>query len=255
MTGDAGPVEHGSRTRRPGRSVATAVGVLLLLSGGTAVGAGLLGQDAAPPAPPDFPVVAADSNPVPEVPATNPPSAPEQSPVAPNPGALPAPTTLPPPEPTAAEVAAPAPVAVHIPAIDVSSELITVGLNPDGTLEVPQPGPDYDKAAWFEGSPRPGETGPAVIEGHVDSAANGPSVFYELGAVAPGDRVEVARADGSSVTFEVYDVRVVPKDDFPTLAVYGNTAGSELRLITCGGPFDSSSGHYVDNTVVFARQV
>jgi len=79
------------------------------------------------------------------------------------------------------------------------------------------------------------------------------AVFYSLGALEPGNRVEVARADGSTVAFEVYDVRVVPKDDFPTLEVYGNTDGPELRLITCGGPFDRSAGHYEDNVVVFAR--
>jgi LPXTG-site transpeptidase (sortase) family protein len=120
---------------------------------------------------------------------------------------------------------------------------------------VPQPGPDYDKAAWFDGSPRPGDVGPAVIEGHVDSAKNGPSVFYSLGEIAAGDRIDVARADGTTVTFQVDEVRVVPKDDFPTLEVYGNTDGPELRLITCGGPFDSSAGHYEDNVVVFASQV
>jgi LPXTG-site transpeptidase (sortase) family protein len=146
-------------------------------------------------------------------------------------------------------------VSISIPAIDVRSDLITLGANPDGTLQVPQPGPDYDKAAWFDGSPRPGDVGPAVVEGHVDSAENGPSVFYSLGTLTAGDRIVVARADGSSVPFEVDEVRVVPKDDFPTLEVYGNTEGPELRLITCGGPFDSSAGHYEDNVVVFASQI
>ena len=141
---------------------------------------------------------------------------------------------------------------MSIPAIGVTSELITLGLNTDGTLAVPQPGPDYDKAAWFDGSPRPGDIGPAVIEGHVDSAENGPSVFYRLGDLAVGDRVDVTRADGTTVAFVVDEVRVVPKDDFPTLDVYGNTDGPELRLITCGGPFDSAAGSYEDNVVVFA---
>ncbi len=131
------------------------------------------------------------------------------------------------------------------------SDLITVGLNRDGALEVPQPGPDYDKAAWFDGSPRPGAVGPAVIEGHVDSAANGPSVFYALGELVAGDRIEVTRADGSVVAFVVDEVRIVPKDDFPTFAVYGNTEGPELRLITCGGPFDRRTGHYRDNIIVY----
>lgn len=245
MTTDAGREENASRARRPGSKILTATAALLLLGGGTAVAVGVLGQDADPPAPPPAAQESAEREPDPST----------------TPGAVPAPPT-PAPSPSSStsvpvEPAEPValPVAVSIPAIDVQSELITVGLNPDGTLEVPQPGPDYDKAAWFKGSPRPGELGPAVIEGHVDSAKNGPSVFYELGALAAGDEVEVTREDGSVVTFVVYDVRVVPKDDFPTLEVYGNTTGPELRLITCGGPFDSTAGSYVDNTVVFAHQV
>ncbi len=145
------------------------------------------------------------------------------------------------------------PVAVRVPAIGVDSELLTLGLNPDGSLEVPQPGPDYDKAGWFTGSPAPGAVGPAVIEGHIDSAANGPSVFLELGALRPGDGIEIDRADGSTVHFTVEKVASYPKDAFPTLAVYGNTAGPELRLITCGGDFDSTRGSYRNNTVVYAR--
>jgi sortase (surface protein transpeptidase) len=237
MTGDAGDRETSSRTRRPGQLVLVAVAVLLLLGGGTAIAVGIADQDADPPAPS---ATSAETSRVTD-------------------GAVPGPRSDAPgsaPPPPAGETAPATPVAmpiaVRIPAIEVQSELITVGLNPDGTLEVPQPGPDYDKAAWFRESPRPGETGPAVIEGHVDSAANGPSVFYDLGRLVPGDRVEVDREDGSTATFEVYDVQTFPKDDFPTLAVYGNTDGSELRLITCGGPFDSEARSYEDNVVVFA---
>jgi LPXTG-site transpeptidase (sortase) family protein len=214
--------------------------VLLLLGGGTAVTAGLLGQVADPPLPSAAQRTAAPSSRAAE---------PSNSPPTPSPSTAAAPSASAPPAPAAL------PLSLRIPALDVSSELITLGLNPDGTLEVPQPGPDYDKAAWFDGSPRPGDIGPAVIEGHVDSAANGPSVFYSLGALAAGDRIEVMRVDGSTVSFSVDDVRVVPKDDFPTLEVYGNTGGPELRLITCGGPFDNSAGHYEDNVVVFASLV
>ncbi len=231
MTGDAGAGDATARPRRPGRRLLLVVAVLLLLGGGTAVAVGLLGQVADPPIP------SAAQRPLPSTGT----SAATSSPAA---ASTPAPTT---PAPAAL------PVAVSIPAIDVHSALLALGSNPDGTLQVPKPGPDYDSAAWFDRSPRPGDPGPAVIEGHVDSARNGPSVFYSLGALEPGDRVEVARADDSTVAFEVYDVRVVPKDDFPTLEVYGNTDGPELRLITCGGPFDRSAGHYEDNVVVFAR--
>ena len=107
--------------------------------------------------------------------------------------------------------------------------------------------------AWYDGSPTPGETGPSVIEGHVTWGGR-PSVFFDLGALAPGDRVSVLRADGSIAEFEVYDAARYPKDSFPTLEVYGRTEGPELRLITCGGDLDAD-GHHLDNTVVFARLV
>ena len=246
MTGDAGNGTSPSRSWRPGRSLLLVVAVLLLLGGGTAVAVGLRGQVADPPLPSASERSAAAS--------TNAPSAETgstSSSGSSSSSAVPSPT----PTPTPAPAPAALPASLSIPAIDVESELITLGANPDGTLQVPQPGPDYDKAAWFDGSPRPGDVGPAVIEGHVDSAKNGPSVFYSLGELASGDRVDVRRADGTTVVFEVYDVRVVPKDDFPTLEVYGNTEGPELRLITCGGPFDSTAGRYVDNVVVFARQI
>lgn len=238
MADGVGREKDESRARRPGSKVLTATAVLLLLGGGTAVAVGVLGQDANPPAP-TAQVLSASS-----------PEAPSRTPVpAPSPSA-PTPT-----ESVTSPLPVPLPVSISIPAIDVQSELITVGLNPDGSLEVPQPGPDYDKAAWFDGSPRPGEVGPSTIEGHVDSAKNGPSVFYELGALVPGDLVEVTAEDGSLVTFVVDDVRAFPKDDFPTAEVYGNTEGPELRLITCGGPFDSTAGSYEKNIVVFAHQV
>ena len=233
MTEDVGPGGLTPRARRPGRTVLIALAGLLLLGGGTAVAVGVVDQDADPPVSAASSTTA-DATARPRASA----SAGGAGPSRPPDSAAPAPVAL--------------PVAVSIPAIGVQSDLITLGLNPDGTLAVPQPGPDYDKAAWFDGSPRPGNAGPAVIEGHVDSAANGPSVFYSLGELVAGDRIEVARADGSTVAFVVDEVRVVPKDDFPTLDVYGNTDGPELRLITCGGPFDSSAGSYVDNVVVFA---
>ena len=241
MTGDAGPRKSG--VRRPGSTILLVLAVLLLLGGGTAVAVGVAGQDADPPAP----AATAPAEASTPTPSDGPPSE------APGSSSAPAPsTTEAAPSEEAAPAPAPLPATVSIPAIGVDSELITLGLNPDGTLAVPQPGPDYDKAAWFDGSPRPGDIGPAVIEGHVDSAENGPSVFYELGALAIGDRVDVTREDGTVVAFEVYEVRVVPKDDFPTLEVYGNTEAPELRLITCGGPFDSAAGSYEDNVVVFA---
>lgn len=147
------------------------------------------------------------------------------------------------------------PVSVSIPDIGVTSPVNPVGLNPDGTLEVPAPGPLYDQAAWYRDSPTPGELGPSIIIGHIDSAANGPSVFFDLGKLTPGKNVTVKRADGVTTTFRIDAVRTFQKDAFPTQQVYATGNRSELRLITCGGPFDSAAGSYKDNTVVFAHLV
>lgn len=146
------------------------------------------------------------------------------------------------------------PVSIAIPAIDVKAPLLSLGRTADNTLEVPPPGRHYDDAGWYRYSPTPGELGPSVIVGHVDSAENGPSVFWRLGALRKNDRVRVTRADGSVAIFEVDDVHLFRKKSFPTKLVYGNTDHAALRLITCGGPFDSA-GHYRDNVVVLASLV
>jgi sortase (surface protein transpeptidase) len=109
----------------------------------------------------------------------------------------------------------------------------------------------FDVAGWWSGGYRPGERGPAVIAGHVDSKT-GPAIFYRLGNLKRGDGVIVQRRDGSSVRFTVSSVGHYAKTAFPTKQVYGPTARPTLRLITCSGDFDRSTGHYVDNTVVFA---
>ncbi len=141
------------------------------------------------------------------------------------------------------------PVSVEIPSIGVRAPVIKLGLNPDRSLEVPT---DFGDTGWWSGGARPGERGPAVIVGHVDSKT-GPAIFYRLGELRRGDKVVVVGRDGSRVRFTVEGSEKYPKDDFPTARVYGRTDGPTLRLITCGGDFDSSTGHYVDNTVVYAR--
>jgi len=157
-------------------------------------------------------------------------------------------------QPSVEAMARSTPLSVSIPAIDVTSDLHALGLNDDGSLQVPT-GERYDEAAWYDGSPTPGEVGPAVIEGHVTSQGSVPSVFFDLGELGRGDRVEVTRQNGSVATFEVYGTDSFPKDDFPKVAVYGNTEGPELRLITCGGEYDPEARAHVDNIVVFARLV
>jgi Sortase domain len=143
------------------------------------------------------------------------------------------------------------PSRLTIPAVSVSTDLVRLGLNPDGSLEVPA---DFGVAGWYALGPRPGEAGAAVIVGHLDSRDR-PGVFYRLGEVAPGDLVSVASSNRPGVSFRVYAVREYPKAAFPTSLVYGRTETPELRLITCGGAFDEGAGHYLDNVVVFARQV
>jgi sortase (surface protein transpeptidase) len=180
-----------------------------------------------------------------------PPARPEASPP-------PVPTTTAPATTTAAAAVPPStrpprraspPVRVEIPSIGVSSRLVRLGLNADGTMEVPR---DYGLAGWFTGGAMPGQDGPAVIAGHVDSKT-GPAVFYRLGTLRRGDTVRVQRADGAWLGFQVTGTARYPKARFPTEAVFGPVPGPVLRLITCGGQFDRSRGSYLDNVVVSAR--
>lgn len=145
------------------------------------------------------------------------------------------------------------PFTLAVDAIGVESVIQPLGLNDDGSLEVPARGPLYDQAGWYTGSPRPGEVGPSVLLGHVDGRGGAPSVFFRLSELRAGQLVTVAREDGSQARFEVYRVEQYPKDTFPTDAVYGDTTEPELRLITCAGDWDTGAGHYRDNTVVYAR--
>jgi sortase (surface protein transpeptidase) len=163
------------------------------------------------------------------------------------------------PAPTAPIVAAPqtgqptpvaAPAALTIPEIGVSTRLITLGLTAQGTVQVPS---TASVAGWYTRSPRPGAVGPAIILGHIDSY-QGAGVFFRLSVLRSGDPIYVRRSDGSTVAFRVTAVRSYLKDHFPTQAVYGPTPDAELRLITCGGAFDSATGHYLSNIVVYATE-
>jgi len=142
------------------------------------------------------------------------------------------------------------PVWVSIPAIGIKqTTLIHLGLTRQGALQVPK---TTTVAGWFTGGPRPGAVGSAVIAGHVDSKT-GPGIFFWLRALKPGDKVYVGRADGTMAVFTVTREHMYAKDKFPTEAVYGAVPDAELRLITCGGIFDRSTGSYLSNVVVFAR--
>ena len=128
-----------------------------------------------------------------------------------------------------------------------------LGRDADGTVQVP-PLAAHNLAGWYRYGPSPGQRGPAVILGHVDSAT-GISVFYYLKNLHAGDTVDVTLADGTVAAFAVDGLQKVAKDAFPTASVYGKSGDPSLRLITCGGPFDQATGHYTDNIIVYAHLV
>jgi sortase (surface protein transpeptidase) len=141
------------------------------------------------------------------------------------------------------------PTWLSIPSLGIRTKLIHLGVNSNGTLQVPA---STTVAGWYTGSPRPGTVGSAIIAGHVDSRS-GPGIFFWLRTLRPGDRVYVGRADGTMAVFTVTRIKKFAKDAFPTAAVYGPVPDAELRLITCGGIFDRSLRSYLSNVVVFAR--
>ncbi len=140
------------------------------------------------------------------------------------------------------------PTHLAIPDIAVDTDLIQLGRNDDGSLQTPS---SYELAGWYAYSPTPGEIGPSVLVGHVDNY-QGAAVFFRLKELQPGQKISVTREDGSVASFLVMKVEQFDQDHFPTEAVYGNTDDAQLRLITCGGPFNHLSGEYTQNTVVFA---
>ncbi|MFJ8634862.1 class F sortase [Streptomyces sp. NPDC093568] len=143
-----------------------------------------------------------------------------------------------------------APVRLLIPAIDVDTPVMRLGLAADGTVEVPPIAAD-DRAGWYRNSPTPGQVGPSVILGHVTVGGYGDGVFRRLKELREGDRIVARRQDGTSAEFAVGAVRTVAKAEFPAREVYGDVSGPELRLITCGGP--RSGDEYRDNVIVFAK--
>jgi LPXTG-site transpeptidase (sortase) family protein len=166
---------------------------------------------------------------------------PEQGSVAAaNPGPAKGPAALP----------ASPPTGVEIPKIGAKSTLVPLGLNQDGTVEVP-PVSTPMQAGWYTQAPTPGEIGPAVILGHVDGNKQ-PGIFYRWKELAKGDEVRVSRTDGTTARFTVTKVDQVSKKDFPTDQVYGDVTDAELRLITCGGTFDHTAHSYEDNIIVYA---
>ncbi|MER5970457.1 class F sortase [Streptomyces sp. NPDC002055] len=144
------------------------------------------------------------------------------------------------------------PARVKVPTIRVDAPLMEVGLDAEGGIASP-PAADKNLAGWFKDAVTPGEQGTAVVVGHVDNAS-GPAVFYSLGALKKGHRVEAVRQDGRTAVFEIYGIEVFEKRNFPAERVYGDTGQPELRVITCGGGYSKGQG-YNGNVVVFAKLV
>ncbi|MEU5787535.1 class F sortase [Micromonospora purpureochromogenes] len=221
----------GGRHGRPWRAAGAAVVVLLAM-----VGAGMIGASLRTEPPPRPPQPQAQS--APQTPAAEPDVVAGEGPVEA--------VEVPP-----AALSRSDPGTISIPRIGVDAEIMTLGTNPDGTVQVP-PLDQAQRAGWYSPGPSPGEVGNAVIVGHVDSAKLGPAVFFELGALQQGDTITVTRADGVKATFAVDEVRSYPKVSFPTELVYGPNDKPALRVVTCGGEFDQAAGSYPDNIVVFA---
>jgi sortase (surface protein transpeptidase) len=142
-----------------------------------------------------------------------------------------------------------APVNLRIPKIGLDAEFVPpLGLNDDQTVSVPD---SYEKVGWYKHGATPGEIGPAVILGHVDSY-EGPAVFFSLGQLKSGDEIEVDREDGTTAIFVVDEIRRYDQQDFPTELVYGQIKHAGLRLVTCTGTFNRGIQRYSHNLVVYA---
>lgn len=225
------------------RLLASAAAVLLLASVGT-LALGLSAQHH-PPQPPASAALPASG-------VTDPSNA-ASPPSTGDPGAVPGSSTsaapVAPPATTTPTTPVATPTAIRIPEIGVSHSLIQLGQNSDGTIEVP-PLSEPSVPGWYRYSPSPGQVGPAVIVGHIDGTTGAEGVFYNLGALRPGDTVDVTRSDNTVAVFRVDGIDKYAKSSFPTATVYGNTPNPQLRLITCAGPFENQ--HYQDDIVVYA---
>ncbi|MBM7789723.1 class F sortase [Tenggerimyces flavus] len=220
------------------------VGATLALLGVAAVVFALVGQQPDPPA-----VNETQTLPTPPKQSAAPsPSASSASSVPPQASRSPSPAARPTPE---LELARSEPRRVRIPRLDVSSTLEHLELDNDGVMETPK---DPAKAGWFTPSPTPGVVGSAILAGHITWDRR-PAVFFQLSTLHKGDRIEVDRADRTTAVFKVERVATFPKNDFPSKDVYAGAGHAGLRLITCGGDYDSARRSYKDNTIVWARLV
>ncbi|MEO3923782.1 class F sortase [Micromonosporaceae bacterium B7E4] len=237
----------GGRHGKPWRAAGVTLVVLLALSGTALLTSGLNPAPAQPPQPAE--TEAGEATPQPE---STPEPLPSSSPAPGTPTGQPGTPTGEPPQP--AELPRSTPVRITIPKIKVNAKIMSVGVNDDGTVQVP-PLKQAQLAGWYNAGASPGEFGNAVVVGHVDSAVTGPAVFFRLGALKRGDRVEVTRKDGKVVRFAVDAVKSYPKTSFPSELVYGAADTAQLQLVTCGGTFDRKKRSYRNNVIVSATRI
>lgn len=141
------------------------------------------------------------------------------------------------------------PTGLEIPVLHLKATFgRPLGVTDTGEAEVPD---KPEEVGWYQHSPTPGERGPAVIFGHVDSY-KGPAVFYTIGQLEPGNDIFIDREDGSRVHFVVRKIKRYPRTDFPTSEVYGEIDHAGLRLVTCSGQYNYSLGRYSHTLVVYA---
>lgn len=155
------------------------------------------------------------------------------------------------PAPSPSTMKAATPLSINAPTVEITSSLGQVAMNPNGTIEVPT---NPDQAAWYRLGPTPGQLGPAVIVGHLDSI-KGPAVFYRLSSLRPGQIINITRSDKTVAHFRIDAINTYRRDHFPTQAVYGPINYAGLRLITCGGAYNKNAKAYDSNVVVFATLI
>lgn len=143
------------------------------------------------------------------------------------------------------------PIKIRIPDIELAADIHALEVGQNQTLNPPT---SYAHTGWWRDGPEPGEKGPAVVAGHVDSY-EGPAVFYRLRELNPGGEILIDRTDGTTVVFQIDRVEQHGKSNFPTQAVYKQTPDSQLRLVTCGGEFDEGAGSYRDNLIVYSHRI
>ncbi|MFY1672934.1 class F sortase [Plantactinospora sp. WMMB334] len=244
----------GGRHGRPWRAAGVTLVALLALSGTALLTAGLNPAPAQPPQPARTEAGEASAQPTPG-PGTatpTPTTTPGTRSGAPGTASGPPPGAAAPPR--AVGLPRSEPVRITIPKIKVNAKIIPLGVEEDGTVQVPSL-KEARLAGWYRGGASPGEIGNAVVVGHVDSAAIGPAVFFRLGSLKRGDRIEVTRKDGKVARFTVDAVASFPKTAFPSELVYGDAETARLQVVTCGGTFDRKKGSYPNNIVVSATRI